>query len=86
MISSAISNSTKLAMLGSVDASTKPLVTVVSRVVTSAPVPPATASLMASVADRLRITGGGEVVRFEGNVTMNLVMDPPSPPGRGPCR
>jgi lipopolysaccharide export system protein LptC len=32
-------------------------------------------------ADRLRITGGGEVVRFEGNVTMNLVMDPPSPPG-----
>jgi lipopolysaccharide export system protein LptC len=31
-------------------------------------------------ADRLRITGGGEVVRFEGNVTMNLVMDPPSPP------
>jgi lipopolysaccharide export system protein LptC len=32
-------------------------------------------------ADRLRITGGGEVVRFEGNVTMTLVMDPPSPPG-----
>ena len=32
-------------------------------------------------ADRLRITGGGEVVRFEGNVMMNLVMDPPSPPG-----
>src|SRR5471030_2154784 len=32
-------------------------------------------------ADRLRITGGGEVVRFEGNVTMNLVMDTPSPPG-----
>jgi lipopolysaccharide export system protein LptC len=32
-------------------------------------------------ADRLRITGGGEVVRFEGNVTMNLVMDPPTPPG-----
>ncbi len=30
-------------------------------------------------ADRLRITGGGEVVRFEGNVTMNLVMDPPTP-------
>jgi lipopolysaccharide export system protein LptC len=23
-------------------------------------------------ADRLRITGGGEVVRFEGNVVMNL--------------
>jgi lipopolysaccharide export system protein LptC len=31
-------------------------------------------------ADRLRITGGGEVVRFEGNVMMNLVMDPPTPP------
>jgi lipopolysaccharide export system protein LptC len=30
-------------------------------------------------ADRLRITGGGEVVRFEGNVVMNLVMDQPSP-------
>jgi lipopolysaccharide export system protein LptC len=30
-------------------------------------------------ADRLRITGGGEVVRFEGNVVMNLVMDPPTP-------
>ena len=26
-------------------------------------------------ADRLRITGGGEVVRFEGNVVMNLIMD-----------
>jgi lipopolysaccharide export system protein LptC len=32
-------------------------------------------------ADRLRITGGGDVVRFEGNVAMNLVMDPPTPPG-----
>jgi lipopolysaccharide export system protein LptC len=32
-------------------------------------------------ADRLRITGGGELVRFEGNVVMNLVMDPPTPPG-----
>jgi lipopolysaccharide export system protein LptC len=31
-------------------------------------------------ADRLRITGGGEVVRFEGNVVMNLVMDSPTPP------
>ena len=31
-------------------------------------------------ADRLRITGGGELVRFEGNVVMNLVMDPPTPP------
>jgi len=28
-------------------------------------------------ADRLRITNGGEVVRFEGNVVMNLVMDSP---------
>ena len=28
-------------------------------------------------ADRLRITGGGEVVRFEGNVVMNLIMDNP---------
>jgi lipopolysaccharide export system protein LptC len=31
-------------------------------------------------ADRLRITGGGEVVRFEGNVVMNLIMDQPSAP------
>jgi lipopolysaccharide export system protein LptC len=31
-------------------------------------------------ADRLRITGGGEVVRFEGNVVMNLIMDSPTPP------
>ena len=30
-------------------------------------------------ADKLRITGGGEVVRFEGNVVMNLVMDSPTP-------
>jgi lipopolysaccharide export system protein LptC len=30
-------------------------------------------------ADKLRITGGGEVVRFEGNVVMNLVMDNPTP-------
>jgi lipopolysaccharide export system protein LptC len=30
-------------------------------------------------ADRLRITNGGEVVRFEGNVVMNLVMDSPDP-------
>jgi lipopolysaccharide export system protein LptC len=30
-------------------------------------------------ADRLRITDGGEVVRFEGNVVMNLVMDSPDP-------
>src|SRR6266480_6963502 len=32
-------------------------------------------------ADKLRITGGGEVVRFEGNVVMNLIMDSPSPAG-----
>jgi len=32
-------------------------------------------------ADKLRITGGGEVVRFEGNVVMNLIMDSPSPTG-----
>jgi lipopolysaccharide export system protein LptC len=30
-------------------------------------------------ADRLRIINSGEVVRFEGNVVMNLVMDPPTP-------
>lgn len=36
-------------------------------------------------ADRLRITGGGELVRFEGNVQMNLVMDPPTPPGESPA-
>lgn len=30
-------------------------------------------------ADRLRITDSGEVVRFEGNVVMNLVMDSPAP-------
>ena len=29
------------------------------------------------VADRLRIINSGEVVRFEGNVVMNLVMDQP---------
>ena len=28
-------------------------------------------------ADRLRILNSGEIVRFEGNVVMNLVMDPP---------
>jgi lipopolysaccharide export system protein LptC len=36
-------------------------------------------------ADRLRITGGGEVVRFEGNVQMNLVMDQPTQPGADPA-
>src|SRR5262249_18736367 len=30
--------------------------------------------------DRLKITGGGEVVRFEGNVVMHLIMDHPSDP------
>lgn len=30
-------------------------------------------------ADRLRIINSGEVVRFEGNVVMNLVMDSPAP-------
>jgi lipopolysaccharide export system protein LptC len=30
-------------------------------------------------ADKLRILGGGEVVRFEGNVVMNLIMDNPTP-------
>nr|WP_249128677.1 LPS export ABC transporter periplasmic protein LptC [Bradyrhizobium lablabi] len=29
------------------------------------------------VADKLRILNSGEIVRFEGNVVMNLVMDPP---------
>ena len=28
-------------------------------------------------ADKLKILNGGEVVRFEGNVVMNLVMDQP---------
>ena len=40
-------------------------------------------------ADRLRITGGGEVVRFEGNVVMNLdnlsaAEEPPAPPVPAP--
>lgn len=30
-------------------------------------------------ADRLRIINSGEVVRFEGNVVMNLIMDSPTP-------
>lgn len=30
-------------------------------------------------ADRLRIIDKGDVVRFEGNVVMNLVMEPPTP-------
>ena len=32
------------------------------------------------VADGLRILNSGEVVRFEGNVAMNLMMDPPEAP------
>jgi lipopolysaccharide export system protein LptC len=36
-------------------------------------------------ADRLRIINSGEVVRFEGNVVMNLVMDPPTPPEPEPA-
>jgi lipopolysaccharide export system protein LptC len=31
--------------------------------------------------DRLRITGGGELVRFEGNVIMHLILDSPTPVG-----
>ena len=35
--------------------------------------------------DRLRITGGGEVVRFEGNVVMNLdSLNPPGQPAAAP--
>ncbi len=34
------------------------------------------------VADRLRILNSGEVVRFEGNVVMNLVLDQPDAPGQ----
>lgn len=36
-------------------------------------------------ADRLRITGGGEVVRFEGNVVMNLDNLPPADPPAQPA-
>ncbi len=31
--------------------------------------------------DRLRITGGGELVVFDGNVVMDLIMDHPAPAG-----
>jgi lipopolysaccharide export system protein LptC len=31
-------------------------------------------------ADRLRIINGGEIVRFEGNVVMNLIMESPPAP------
>lgn len=36
-------------------------------------------------ADRLRIVNSGEVVRFEGNVVMNLIMDSPTPPEPEPA-
>jgi lipopolysaccharide export system protein LptC len=36
-------------------------------------------------ADKLRITEKGELVRFEGNVRMNLVMDPPAPAAAEPA-
>ena len=35
-------------------------------------------------ADRLRIINSGEVVRFEGNVVMNLVMEQPTAPAPEP--
>jgi lipopolysaccharide export system protein LptC len=35
-------------------------------------------------ADRLRITEKGELVRFEGNVKMNLIMDSPDPAAADP--
>ncbi|MEA2882049.1 MAG: lipopolysaccharide export system protein LptC [Bradyrhizobium sp.] len=35
-------------------------------------------------ADRLRITEKGELVRFEGNVKMNLIMDTPEPAAADP--
>jgi lipopolysaccharide export system protein LptC len=35
-------------------------------------------------ADRLRIINSGEVVRFEGNVVMNLIMEQPSAPAPEP--
>src|SRR5881392_3339960 len=36
------------------------------------------------VADKLRIYNSGEIVRFEGNVVMNLVMDQPEAPANDP--
>ena len=36
-------------------------------------------------ADRLRITEKGELVRFEGNVVMNLIMDSPAPVSAEPA-
>ncbi|CAN5273274.1 LPS export ABC transporter periplasmic protein LptC [soil metagenome] len=37
------------------------------------------------VGQRLRITEHGELVRFEGGVVMNLVMDPPTPAAPAPA-
>jgi lipopolysaccharide export system protein LptC len=34
--------------------------------------------------DRLRITGGGELVIFDGNVVMDLIMDHPAPGASSP--
>jgi lipopolysaccharide export system protein LptC len=36
-------------------------------------------------ADKLRITEKGDLVRFEGNVRMNLIMDPPAPAAAEPA-
>jgi len=36
-------------------------------------------------ADKLRIINSGEVVRFEGNVVMNLIMENPTPPEPEPA-
>lgn len=38
------------------------------------------------VGQRLRITEHGEVVRFEGGVVMNMMMDPPTPSETAPAR
>ncbi|HEY8336326.1 MAG TPA: LPS export ABC transporter periplasmic protein LptC [Tardiphaga sp.] len=38
------------------------------------------------VGQRLRITEHGEVVRFEGGVVMNMMMDPPTPAETAPAR
>jgi lipopolysaccharide export system protein LptC len=38
------------------------------------------------VGQRLRITEHGEVVRFDGGVVMNLIMDPPTPAETAPAK
>ena len=38
------------------------------------------------VGQRLRITEHGEVVRFEGGVVMNMMMDPPTPDETAPVK